>query len=329
MPDWTSAGPSLLASFMASLVECVEALTVVLAVGVVRGWRSALAGTAAALIALVGLCSVLGQSLARIPLSYLQAAVGTLLLMFGLRWLRKAVLRAAGILALHDEAQAFAAETAALRGMAASRSWGLDGVAMGASFKIVMLEGIEVVFIVIAIGAGGGLLVPAAAGALLALLVVIGLGVWLHRPLATIPENTLKFVVGVMLTAFGTFWAGEGIGLIWRGGDWAILALIAAYATVAWALVFLCRRLRGLGRAVVRPARTAAPGGPLAVIVRELWGLFVDDGWLAGGVIMWTLATTLAVHRLDSTKEVAGPILALGLALLLAASAARRARRMG
>jgi Ca2+/H+ antiporter, TMEM165/GDT1 family len=327
MSDWTSAGPSVLASFMASLVECVEALTVVLAVGAVRGWRSALTGTAAALVVLAGLCIVLGQSLARVPLSWLQVVVGTLLLLFGMRWLRKAILRAAGILELHDEARAFAAEMAALCGMPAARRQGLDGIAVAASFKIVMLEGIEVVFIVIAIGVGNGLLVPAAAGALLALFVVAGLGVWLHRPLAAVPENTLKFVVGVMLTAFGAFWVGEGIGLAWPGREWAIVVLIAAYATAAWALVSLCRRVRGTGNAAARPGREGAPQGMSAVIVHELWGLFVDDGWLAGGVILWTFAMAAAMHLQDSTRGAAGPIFALGLALMLATSATRRARQ--
>jgi uncharacterized membrane protein len=312
---------------MASLVECVEALTVVLAVGAVRGWRSALIGTAAALIVLAGLCVVLGQSLARVPLAYLQVVVGTLLLMFGLRWLRKAVLRAAGILALHDEAQTFAAETAALRGMATARTQGLDAIAVAASFKIVMLEGIEVVFIVIAIGAGGGLILPATAGALLALLVVASLGAWLHRPLATIPENTLKFIVGVMLTAFGAFWVGEGIGLTWPGGEWAIVALIATYAAAAWTLVPLCRRVRGMSDPHAQPGGKKAPLAMPAVIVHELWGLFVDDGWLAGGIILWTLVTAAALYRQAFAGAAAGPSFALGVALLLAASAARRARQ--
>jgi hypothetical protein len=247
--------------------------------------------------------------------------------MFGLRWLRKAVLRAAGILELHDEVRTFAAEMTALHGLAGSRAQVLDGIAVAASFKIVMLEGIEVVFIVTAIGAGGGLLMPAAAGALLALLVVAGLGAWLHRPLATIPENTLKFVVGVMLTAFGTFWIGEGIGLKWPGGDWAIVALIVAYAVVAWALVLLCQRVSRGSNAVVRPGHEAAPEATLAGIVHELWGLFVDDGWLAGGIILWTFVLVAVVHHHGPATDAAGAIFAMGLALLLAASAICRARQ--
>jgi uncharacterized membrane protein len=241
MIDWTHAGPSLVASFLASLVEFVEALTVVLAVGVVRGWRPALLGTGLGLAVLFLLVIVLGPALARIPLDIVQLAVGTLLLLFGLRWLRKAILRAAGAIPLHDEAEAFAAETASLRrGAPAGIAW--DWVAISTAFKIVMLEGIEVVFIVIAIGAAGGLLLPASVGAVAALLLVIVLGVVLHRPLASIPENTLKFVVGVLLSAFGTFWVGEGIGAAWPAADWSILALVAGFLLLALMMVPLCRR---------------------------------------------------------------------------------------
>lgn len=238
--DWTHAGPSLVASFLASLVEFVEALTVVLAVGVVRGWRPALLGTGLGLAVLFLLVIVLGPALARIPLDIVQLAVGTLLLLFGLRWLRKAILRAAGVIPLHDEAQAFAAETALLqRGATVGVAW--DWVAISTAFKIVMLEGIEVVFIVIAIGAAGGLLLPASVGAVAALLVVVLLGIVLHRPLASIPENALKFAVGVLLSAFGTFWVGEGIGAAWPAADWSILALIAGFLLLALMMVPLCR----------------------------------------------------------------------------------------
>jgi len=251
MLDWTHAGPSLVAAFLASLVEFVEALTVVLAVGVVRGWRPALLGTGFGLAVLFLLVILLGPALARIPLDIVQLAVGTLLLLFGLRWLRKAILRAAGVIPLHDEAQAFAAETAVLRqGAASGIAW--DWVAIAAAFKIVMLEGIEVVFIVIAIGAAGGLLLPASVGAVAALLVVVLLGIVLHRPLASIPENALKFVVGVLLSAFGTFWVGEGIGAAWPEADWSILALIAGFLAVALMIVPLCRTRSRVGVEVGR-----------------------------------------------------------------------------
>jgi uncharacterized membrane protein len=242
---WTHAAPSILAAFFASLVECVEALTIVLAVGSVRGWRSALGGSSAALVVLLSIVAVLGPTLARIPLNIIQIAVGALLLLFGLRWLRKAILRAIGVIPLHDEAAAFAKETARLRAIGGAGGW--DMAAVAASFQITMLEGIEVVFIVIAIGAGGaGLLLPASLGALAALLLVIVLGLTVHRPLANVPENSLKFVVGVLLSAFGTFWVGEGLAIPWPGGDWAIPVLIVGFLLTATLTMGLCRnRLPG------------------------------------------------------------------------------------
>ncbi len=239
---WAHAGPSVLAAFLASLVEFVEALTVVLAVGSVRGWRSALSGSGVAILVLLALIAVLGPALTRLPLGPLQLIVGTLLLLFGLRWLRKAILRAAGIIPLHDETAAFEKESRALRQLGAGDSW--DRVGFATAFQITMLEGTEVVFIVIAIGAGGtGLLLPASLGALAALGLVAVLGVAIHRPLANVPENALKFVVGVLLSAFGSFWVGEGIGIAWPGADWAILALIAGFLAVGLLAVATCRRV--------------------------------------------------------------------------------------
>lgn len=238
---WAHAGTSVIASFLASLVECVEALTVVLAVGSVRGWRSAIIGAATAIVTLLIIVAVLGDALAHIPLHIIQLVVGTLLLLFGLRWLRKASLRSAGFIPLHDEQAAFAKSTAAMRNLDTGNS-GWDKIAFAAAFNITMLEGTEVVFIVIAIGAGGaGMMLPASVGAAAALLVIIALGIILHRPLASIPENTLKFAVGVLLSAFGTFWVGEGMHLAWPAADWSILALIAAYLVVALLTVSLCR----------------------------------------------------------------------------------------
>jgi Ca2+/H+ antiporter, TMEM165/GDT1 family len=239
--DWGHAGPSFLAAFLASLVEFVEALTVILAVGSVRGWRGAIGGAVVALVLLLGIVGVLGGTLVRLPLSALQMIVGPLLLLFGLRWLRKAILRSAGVIPLHDETAAFAKETAAMHSHG-SIGGGWDRIAFAASFQITMLEGMEVVFIVIAVGAGGvGLLLPASLGACAALVLVTLLGIVVHRPLARVPENALKFVVGILLSAFGTFWAGEGMGLAWTGGDWSILTLAAGYALVAALAVAMCR----------------------------------------------------------------------------------------
>lgn len=248
--NWTHVGPSVAAAFLASLVEFVEALTVVLAVGTVRGWRHALAGTALGLLVLIGLVAVLGPLLTRIPIGLLQLGVGTLLLLFGLRWLRKAVLRAAGVIALHDETAAYAKETARLNKGGGAVHGGWDRVAIATAFQIVLLEGVEVVFIVVAVGAAGGLLVPAALGAGAALLVVLALGLLLHKPLALIPENLLKFAVGVLLSAFGTFWVGEGLGLSWPGEDWSVLVLIAAFLALATGLTPLAARLRAQASSV-------------------------------------------------------------------------------
>jgi uncharacterized membrane protein len=223
--------PALTAAFLAALVEAVEALTVILAVGGMRGWRWALWGTAAALATLLALCLVLGPALALIPLRVVQVSVGALLLLFGLRWLRKAILRSAGALALHDEDVAYAKTRAAMGG-AVGR--GFDATAFAAAYQIVMLEGIEVVFIVLAIGAGGpGLIVPAALGAAAAVAAVFLLGLFVHKPLARVPENTLKFIVAIMLCAFGAFWVGEGIGIDWPYHDGALIGLIGGFGALA------------------------------------------------------------------------------------------------
>lgn len=231
--DWGHAWPTITASFLASLVEFVEALTVVLAVGTVRGWPGALMGTGAAVAVLLAIVLILGPVLTQIPLDVVQVVVGTLLLLFGMRWLRKAVLRAAGVIALHDEDAVYTKEAESLRRLA--RAGGrLDTVAIASAFKITMLEGLEVIFIVIAMGAGGaGLLIQASVGAVAALALVIVIGIIVHKPLSTIPENTLKFTVGVLLSAFGTFWVGEGFGFVWPGDDWSILALTLGFLVVA------------------------------------------------------------------------------------------------
>jgi Ca2+/H+ antiporter, TMEM165/GDT1 family len=241
MIDWAHTGPSIVAAFLASLVEFVEALTVVLAVGIVRGWRPALTGACLAGGVLAALIVGLGPMLHAIPLYIVQLVVGVLLLLFGMRWLRKAILRSAGMIPLHDEEAVFASEIRSLKQSGLITVSGWDAAGITASFKIVMLEGIEVVFIVVAIGATSGSLVPPAVGAGIALVAVVLLGVVLHRPLAVIPENALKFAVGVLLCAFGTFWTGEGIGVAWPGEDWSLLALIAGFLVVAGAAVPICR----------------------------------------------------------------------------------------
>jgi uncharacterized membrane protein len=224
-----------LGAALASAVEMVEALTIVLALGFTRGWRAPLQGAAAALLALAAIVAALGPALAAVPIDVLRLVVGALLLVFGLQWLRKAILRASGLKELHDEEEAFAAEVAAAR--AAGRAErGIDHYAFAISFKSTLLEGLEVAFIVITLGANQGATGIAAAGAAVALVVVVAVGALVRHPLGRVPENTLKFAVGVMLTSFGMFWAGEGVGIDWPGADGALAVLIVV--TVGWSLAF-------------------------------------------------------------------------------------------
>jgi uncharacterized membrane protein len=241
MQSWTGAVSAGSAAFLASLVEVTEAFTIVLAASLIGGWRPSLAGAGLGLLCLAALVAALGPFLALVPLDALRFVVGVFLLLFGLRWLRKAILRAAGLLPLHDEASAFTHETAELSrasGMQPSRA---DLLASATSFKAVMLEGIEVVFIVVAIGSAPGMLAPASLGALLALLAIVAIGAALRRPLTTIPENAIKFVVGVMLSAFGTFWTTEALGGRWPGGDVFLPVLAILFGIVALALARLVR----------------------------------------------------------------------------------------
>ncbi|HVM99177.1 MAG TPA: hypothetical protein VMT68_03100 [Caulobacteraceae bacterium] len=232
MLDLATAAPAVSAAFVASTVEVVEAFTIVLAVASLRGWRPALGGAGAALGVLAIVVVALGPLLSLVPLHALQLAIGILLLLFGLGWLRKAVLRASGLMALHDEDAIYERERSKIAA---------DGVAALASFKAVLLEGLEVVFIVLAVGAGRGLMIPASIGALAAFVVVMAAGLLIHKPLARVPENTLKFAVGVMLSAFGVFWTSEGLGAPWPGGDLALFALAGAFLVVALTLVAILR----------------------------------------------------------------------------------------
>jgi uncharacterized membrane protein len=239
--NWAHAGTAVSAAFLASLVEFVEALTIVLAVGTIRGWRSALMGASAGALVLGLLVALFGPALERVPLHTLQLIIGTLLLLFGMRWLRKAILRSAGVIGLHDETAIYAKQTADLRkNIDHPSETRTDFVAALTSFKAVILEGLEVIFIVIATGVGG-MLVPAALGAAAAGVLVILVGIALRRPLARVPENMLKFAVGILLSAFGVFWVGEGLGFPWWGEDMALVALVAGFLLVSAAAVVAAR----------------------------------------------------------------------------------------
>jgi len=222
----------------------VEALTIVLAAGVARGWRSALAGLGAATLVLAILVAALGPALTHVPLQALRLVVGALLLVFGLQWLRKAILRASGYKALHDEGAIFARELADARGAAHVERGGVDWYGFTLSFKGVLLEGLEVVFIVLTFGSAQGSIPLAAAGAAAALVLVAGVGVAVRAPLARVPENALKFAVGVMLTTFGIFWSAEGAGADWPGDDAAILGVLGFVVLMSLLFVRLLRRER-------------------------------------------------------------------------------------
>lgn len=239
----TFSWPTVLAAFLASMVEFVEALTIVLAVGAVRGWRPALWGAAAATVLLAVLVGAFGPSLAHVNAHLFQLVVGLLLLLFGLRWLVKAILRAAGVIALRNEDDEYKEQEESLGHVA--RREGFDTGAALAAFNGVFIEGIEVIFLVISMGAASRQIVPASLGAALAAVLVIGLGLAARRPLTAIPENALKLAVGVLVSAFGTLLVGEGLRLEWPLGDaWVPLALSLGYALTAAVGVALARSAR-------------------------------------------------------------------------------------
>ena len=232
----------LAAAFLASAVEFVEAFTIVLVVGVTINWRSALAGTAGAVVALVALVGVFGTSLVRyVPLEALRFAVGVLLVLFGLKWLKKAILRYAGLKAMHDEEAIYEEQLAEMRARGEHHQQRVDPFGVATSFKSVLLEGLEVAFIVITFGSAADNIGMAIWGALAACVLVALVGTLIRAPLQRVPENTLKFVVGVMLTSFGTFWGGEGIGISWWREDLFLPILIVFYLIVAGALILWLR----------------------------------------------------------------------------------------
>ncbi|HEV2376738.1 MAG TPA: hypothetical protein VGS19_31755 [Streptosporangiaceae bacterium] len=252
-----SAVALVLTVFVACAVEAVEALTIVLAAGLTRQWRSTLQGMAVALVVLAAVVAVIGPSLTLIPLGGLRLVVGSLLAVFGLQWIRKAVLRASGYKDLHDESAIYERQVAAARAASAGgRGWVSDWYAFTLSFKGVLLEGLEVVFIAITFGDNAHNLGLAALGAVAAVLVIAGVGVGVRAPLSRVPENSMKFVVGIMLTSFGLFWGAEGAGVKWPGGDAALLVVIPVMALTTLAYVALLRR----GRTVAGPP--AAGGAP-------------------------------------------------------------------
>jgi uncharacterized membrane protein len=241
------SGPELglaISVFLACAVEAVEALTIVLAVGYTRSWRSSFIGVGVAVLVLAILTAALGPALTSLPINVLRVVVGALLLIFGLQWLRKAILRASGLKALHNEREAYEEELAAARAAGAPDAT-FDPYSFTLAFKGVLLEGLEVVFIVLTFGANQHNVGLAAAAAGAAVLAVVLTGVAVRAPLARVPENTLKFAVGAMLTSFGIFWGAEGAGAHWPGSDAALLVIIPATLLLAVGMVALLRRRTG------------------------------------------------------------------------------------
>jgi uncharacterized membrane protein len=254
----TAAVFLVLAAFLASAVEAVEALTVVLALGTTRGWRSTLIGAAAATLILAAVIAVFGPALTRVPIDALRLVVGTLLLIFGLQWLRKAILRASGYRAQRDEEAVYLTQLAEARAAGTTMRAGMDWYAFSLAFKSVFLEGLEVAFIVLTFGTTQGSIPLAALGAGLALLLVVALGALVHRPLSRVPENTMKFAVGLLLSTFGIFWSVEGSGIGWPGQDIAILGILAFLTLVSLGFVAVLSRMHT--RQVLSAASGAGTG---------------------------------------------------------------------
>jgi uncharacterized membrane protein len=240
-------GALFVAVFLACLVEAVEATTIVLAAGTTREWRSTFLGVGSALVALAVIVAALGPAVSAIPLTALRLLVGGLLLVFGLQWLRKSILRASGYKALHDEAEIFRRQVAAAETATSERRFAVgDWYAFTLSFKGVLLEGLEVAFIVLTFGTNQHNIALAVWAALAAIVVVVLAGIAIRAPLARVPENGMKFVVGVMLTAFGTFWGVEGAGAHWPGSDAALLVLAPSIAVFGLLIIAWLRRQRSI-----------------------------------------------------------------------------------
>ena len=255
-----TALPLILTVFVACAVEAIEALTIVLAAGLTRQWRSTFQGMAVALVVLAAIVGVLGPTITLLPLTALRLVVGALLAIFGLQWLRKAILRASGYKALHDEASAYLREVAAAKAAPEVSKRGVsDWYAFTLAFKGVLLEGLEVVFIVITFGDNQRNLGAAVIGAAIAVVVVAATGIAVRAPLAKVPENAMKFAVGIMLTSFGTFWGAEGAGVTWPGNDAALLVIVPLVAAVSLGYTAWLRRGRRTIEAPAQPAAAAVP----------------------------------------------------------------------
>lgn len=321
--------------FLACAVEAVEALTIVLAVGATRSWTWALGGLGVAIIALTVIVLALGPAITSLPIDVLRVVVGGLLLIFGLQWLSKAILRSAGLKAQHDELQIYKLEAEAARA-AGARHVGFDAYSFAISFKGVFLEGLEVVFIVLTFGANQHRVSLAAGAAGVAVLAVSAVGFAARTPLAKVPENTLKFGVGVMLTSFGMFWAAEGAGKEWPGGEAALLAIIPGIFIAAIAIASLIRR--ATTRRVVNPSAPDDQPGTAIIetrptdgealartlaLPRAIWEFIAGDDWRTAIGVVFALALTALLAEDGVTTWWVMPVAVLGLLALSIQRAAR------
>lgn len=300
-------------TFLAAAVEWVEALTIVLAVGMFKGWRNAIVGTLAGLVVLAAITVAFGVAItSHVDLAVVRTLVGVFLLLFGLKWLHKAILRSSGLKALHDEAKTFEETKQMLVASDGKRRLALDRVGVSTALGGVFLEGLEVVFIVIALG--GLQNVPAAViGAAASLLTVVAAGLIFRAPLTSVPENTMKYVVGILLTSFGTFFAGEGIGVEWWNQDVSLLPLIAGYSVASIVAVWILQHPGAFTVELrfLRSVRAAA---------NEVWGLFVDDGALAIATVAVLLAIAVFVDHQVVQRGLAGLLLVIGVFAAIAVS---------
>jgi len=312
------------AVFLACVVEAVEATTIVVAAGATRNWRSALTGSAVSLVVLCAIVAILGPSIMLLPIEVLRTVVGGLLLIFGLQWIIKAILRASGMKSKHDEAAIYNREAAEARTAKTESRFGVaDWYAFTLAFKGVLLEGLEVVFIVLTFATNDGHLPVALMAAGVAILLVVILGVVVRGPLSRIPENTLKFVVAVLLTTFGTFWGAEGVGALWPGSDAALLVIAPSLTVFALAVTWIY--LRRNRRASSRNQHEPVAGGPATspapqkkrnwlVAFGMFWYDFIigDDWQIAAGVVV-----TLGVMALASTWPLAWVVAVVGVVFLI------------
>jgi len=315
-----------LSVFLACAVEAVEATTIVLAAGTARNWRSALTGASSALILLVLIIAAFGPAISQLPIDGLQLFVGALLLVFGLQWVRKAILRSSGYKSLHDEDAIFNEELQAAQQAKSESKFGVtDWYAFTLSFKGVLLEGLEVAFIVLTFGTIQGEVILASFSALTAVVIVVIAGFALRKPLAKVPENSMKYVVGIMLTSFGIFWGAEGAGAEWPGKDLSLVGIIIFMLIISNVLIKILKVQNSKVSAIIRVIEKEeldtveiSNKRGLLVSVKKFGAFWFDfligDDWRGTVIVLAAFALT---HQLAAENIVSWWVLPLGIVILL------------